>query len=457
MEILKQCEKIYFIGIGGIGMSALARYFNDKNKMVFGYDKVKTPLTEKLVSEGMQIHFEDDPTLIPEDIDLVVLTPAIPNDHRELNWFRDQGYLVKKRSEVLGWITQDMKTIAVAGTHGKTSTSALASHILKYAGLEATALLGGILVNYNSNYLFGKSEWVVVEADEYDRSFLRLSPNVLIIMSMDADHLDIYGDHESMVEAYCQLTNKIEDDGVLIIRDDLLDKIGKETFANLEKRGVQLKVFGAKADCRYKDIRIENHKYLFDYKSKHHEIEGLISTMPGRHNIENATAAITMAKTLGVADKDIKEALESFKGIKRRFELVHNKGVVLVDDYAHHPEELKNAIDTILKLYEGKKIVVIFQPHLYSRTQDFYKGFARELSRLENVLLMPIYPAREEPIPGVESKIIFDLMTTRNKFLVNENTLVERSREINGEVYVTLGAADLDKYHKSIIDAVKNR
>jgi len=349
------------------------------------------------------------------------------------------------------------KTIAVAGTHGKTSTSAMIAHILKYAGLKPTAFLGGILVNYESNYLFGGREWIVTEADEYDRSFLQLSLNVLIIMSMDPDHLDIYNDHETMIEAYRQLTEKVQSNGTIIMRTDLRAYFPEDWEAQLAKKNIVLKEFGAgNGDWSYQNILIRNQRYQFDVDSQEGRLEEVAINMPGQHNVENATAAIAVAQSIAVDGHLIKAGLKSFDGIKRRFELVYDDAFVLVDDYAHHPEELRNAIDTILKLYGDQSITVIFQPHLYTRTRDFYLGFAEQLSRLENVLLMPIYPARELPIEGINSALILGLMTNENKELVDADSLIDKIKKYKNDVVITLGAADLDKFHQPIINALTN-
>jgi len=449
-----QIRKIYFLGIGGIGMSAIARYFNDHGVEIHGYDLVHTSLTKKLEAEGMSIHYNIDSKKIPRDIDLVVMTPAIPKDHDELVWLNANKYTVMKRAEVLGLLSRHQNTVAVAGTHGKTTTSSLITHVLKYCGLDISAFLGGIMVNYNSNFISGKSDIVVLEADEYDRSFLHLTPNVLIVLSMDADHLDIYGHVEEMYKAYEQLCVQIKSGGHLIIARQCLSHFNSDFMDLLKQRSVKVSFFGD--DFSFGDIKIKQSRYRFNFQCLDFEkILNIKSELPGWHNISNTAVAMYVAKTFGLKPNKIKEAVEDFKGIKRRFEIVYEGNKVLLDDYAHHPEEVKHAVKTVKDLYQGKKVMGIFQPHLFSRTQDFYKGFAKELAALDMIVLLPIYRARELPIEGVKTEIIYNLIPNENKVLVKTNELINYiKKETEYDVIITIGAADLDKYHEQIIEII---
>mgnify|MGYP000378806095 CR=1 FL=1 len=437
---LEDIKKIYFIGIGGIGMSALARYFNSRQVEVFGYDKTETKLTKKLVGEGMEIHFEDDVSQIPEEVDLVVFTPAIPKSHDELNYFLENNFLVKKRSEVLGIISRSKKTIGVAGTHGKTSTSSVLTWMLKVGGIDCTAFLGGIAQNFESNFIEGKSDWVVIEADEYDRSFLHLNPDISIILSTDADHLDIYGDVATMQKTFFDYADKTKSNGFVFIKDGL-----RIPFT---KNGITYGQFGINTGSyRSENVRVENGFFVFDFKSCIENIDNIEITLAGKHNVENATAAIAVAQQLGIKGDDIKKSLATFKGIKRRFERVFEEGnVVYIDDYAHHPSELKVAIEAAKMLFPNSRITGIFQPHLFSRTNDFVDGFATELDELDEVILMDIYPARELPMKGVTSEIIFDKMKNSEKVMVTKSTLMEELKGRDIEVLLTLGAGDIDTF-----------
>jgi len=433
---LEELKRIYFVGIGGIGMSALARYFNSLGIEVLGYDKVETVLTKRLVEEGMKVHYDDNVSQIPANIDLVVYTPAIPKDHKELNYFFDNNYVVEKRAAVLGIISKNRKTIGVAGTHGKTTTSTILTHILRTAGVDCTAFLGGIAQNFESNFVAGKSEWVVMEADEFDRSFLHLHPELAVITSMDADHLDIYGDKQSMHQTFEDYVNQVKD--TIYYKHDLsLHPQMNEDIA-FEKYGVDEGTFQAQ------NIRAEAPYFVFDWVSPESTIRDLKFTLPGQHNVMNATVAIAIAKKLGCADEKIREALITFKGIKRRFEfMLHSEEQVYIDDYAHHPEELKAAIHAARTLYPNRKITGVFQPHLYSRTRDFVDGFAEALDALDAIVLMDIYPARELPMEGVTSKIIFDKMKNSNKVLIQKDQLLDELKTRDLDVLMTLGAGDI--------------
>lgn len=436
-------------------MSALARYFNSKGVEIFGYDIYNSSLTRKLEAEGMKIHYQEIPDNIPENIDLVIYTPAIPVDHSELRWFRDHNFKILKRSEVLGLLSRDKKCIAVAGTHGKTSTSSLIAHILTNCGLAVSAFIGGILAGSNSNYLEGDSEWIVLEADEYDRSFLALYPDILVILSMDADHLDIYGNHQNMIKAYEQLSLQVKNGGYLIMMDDFSALFHASWKKDLEDKNVQLVI--AKHDFSIDNLRIENSVFRFDYRDKQRSFENLPIRMPGKHNVSNASVAINIAGHFKLPESCVRDALDNFKGIKRRFEFLKSSDPVIIDDYAHHPEELKSAIETINALYPGKRVVGIFQPHLYSRTRDFYREFAQELSKLPEIWLLEIYPAREKPMEGIESGMVYNLIRNDNKKLLKSKDLLEalKIRKDEIDVLVTLGASDIDKYHEQIIEIFK--
>ncbi len=446
---MKETNKIYFIGIGGIGMSAIARYMLSQGKKVYGYDKTETTLTKKLVDEGMEIHYTDDVNQIPEGMDLVVYTPAIPEGHLELNHLINNGFDVIKRAEMLGRLSQVKKTIAIAGTHGKTSTSATTAHLLKHGKEDVSAFIGGIMSNYNSNYIEGYGDWIVVEADEYDRSFLHLSPDIIAIMSMDADHLDIYGDHTEMIEGFEAFIMKIKQDGTLIIKDEMLAGLSEAVIGVLAEKNVDVVLFGIETNTEVsaQNVRVEEGKFFFDYESENGSISSLQTNLAGRHNIENALVAITIAIVLGLDGEAVREGMQSFKGIKRRFEMIYeDDAVTYIDDYAHHPTELRSAIGAAKELFPDKKITGVFQPHLFSRTRDFVDGFAESLDMLDEILLMEIYPAREVPIEGITSKIIFDKMKTKNKILVTKETLMDELKNKELEVLITLGAGDIDTF-----------
>lgn len=445
---LKDVHHVYFIGIGGIGMSAIARYFIAQGKKVSGYDKTRTVLTDLLTEEGMNIHYEDELSFIPEDIDLIIYTPAIPKDHKGYIFLLNSGVAMMKRSEALGLISNDKKSVGIAGTHGKTTTSAMTTHVLKIGGIDVSAFLGGITVDYKSNFLIGISDVVVLEADEYDRSFLRLNPMIASISSMDPDHLDIYGDSKVMIDGFKAYASKIRDNGYLIIKEGLLDHFTVNELMALTNRGIQIFEFGdGDVQIRFSHIRILDGKYVFDYCGLNHDIKDIFMSMPGKHNIENACVAITVGLLNGVSHEDIKRALVGFKGIQRRFEkIIDRRDLVFIDDYAHHPGELKVAIDAARTLYPDKKLTGIFQPHLYSRTKDFADGFAAELDKLDEIILMDIYPARELPMEGVSSEIIFNKMKNRNKVLTTKATLMDTLAKYKPEVILTLGAGDIDTF-----------
>lgn len=439
-------NSVYFVGIGGIGMSAIARFFLAEGKQVGGYDRTSTPLTEALEREGMQVHYHDAVDSIPAPFrdpatTLVVYTPAIPKDHRELAWFSEHGFLLMKRSQVLGLITRQSFTIAVAGTHGKTTTSSMVAHLLRSAGIPCTAFLGGIAKNYLNNLLIGQPHkglhYVVVEADEYDRSFLTLYPDIVIITSMDPDHLDIYGTEAEMVRTYRQFAAQVKTGGWVIHRKGLpLPVDGRIVPYAIREPAL---ISG-------KDIRIESHRYKFTYAGLGAEWQDLWTQLPGYHNVENAIAAISVARILDLPESRVREGLSTYTGVLRRFDYqVDNVRHVFIDDYAHHPEELKACILSARELYPGKKITGIFQPHLFSRTRDFVEGFAESLSLLDELLLLEIYPARELPIEGVTSKIILDRVTIPSKRIVTRQEALEIIERSRPEVLLTLGAGDIDQ------------
>ena len=447
-------KSVYFIGIGGIGMSAIARYFHARGKKVSGYDKTPTSLTAELENEGITIHYEDDAELARKlagdaDSSLVVFTPAVPKDHLGLNFFLESKYQVMKRSVVLGLITQNHFTIAVAGTHGKTTTSSMIAHILTSSGINCAAFLGGISKNYDSNLLLPadpeKDAVVVVEADEYDRSFLTLHPDIAVITSMDPDHLDIYGDKNYMEESYRLFAKQVKPNGVLISRYGL--PIGKTGSVQKEY------TIAGKADYSATDIVIKNHQYFFSWHNKVCSIENLATLMPGRHNVENVVAAIAVARQLSIPTEKIYDAVHSYLGVRRRFDYrLKTDDLVYIDDYAHHPEELRACISSARELYPGKKITGIFQPHLFSRTRDFADGFAASLSLLDELILLDIYPARELSIEGVTSGMILDRVTIPNKTLCRKSEVLTELQRRKIEVLLTLGAGDIDQ----LVEPVSN-
>ncbi len=440
MNPLTNIQRIYFIGIGGIGMSALARYFNTQGVKVSGYDKTPTPLTDDLVKEGIQIHFEDDLTQIDKEATVIVYTPAIPAEHKELNFYRDNGYNVVKRSDVLQWVTENAFTIGVAGTHGKTTTTSMTAHILRHTGYGCNAFLGGIASNYGTNFWSHEKNVVVVEADEYDRSFLKLAPNVAVVTAVDPDHLDIYGTAEEVLKAFGQYTDKIKSNGVLI------QKYGTEFPINTANKEVFTYAYKEpKASFHTSDLKVIDGSYQFDLVHPKGIVNNVVLNMGGLHNVENATAAMAIALQLGIDENKIKEAVASFLGVKRRFEFkIKTANKVLIDDYAHHPEELNALISGVRSLYPNEKMVLVFQPHLYSRTQDQAAGFIEILSKADEVILLPIYPARELPIPGVSSDILLDKMTVAKKTVMSKEQLFEWASNTKDKLIVMAGAGDID-------------
>ncbi|MDP3473478.1 MAG: UDP-N-acetylmuramate--L-alanine ligase [Algoriphagus sp.] len=447
----KGINSVYFLGIGGIGMSALARWFRHEGYPVAGYDKTPSPLTEELEKEGMVISFNDSAADIPieftsnPDEVLVVWTPAIPKNSVLLNFFQAH-YQLKKRSEVLGMITKDFYTIAVAGTHGKTSTSSLIAHLLKSAGKPVAAFLGGITQNYNSNLILpGKSKeatLVVVEADEFDRSFLKLHPNEAVVTSADADHLDIYGDEATILDGFRDFIKLVDKKGKLYIQSHAWYRLGENMGISAGIREYGLRSSGIHAD----NIIAKPGIFLFDYMGTKAQIKGLELHIPGFHNVENALVAIAIAIDHGVSENQIREGIKSFKGVKRRFE-IHSTvpGHIYIDDYAHHPEEIKACLSSVRAMYPTQRLTVIFQPHLFTRTRDFAAGFSESLSLADEVVLLDIYPARELPIEGVTSAMLLDGIQTGKKTLVNKEQVMDYLLESRPEVLVTMGAGDIDR------------
>ncbi len=450
----------YFLGAGGIGMSALARYFNHYGKTVYGYDKTETTLTAQLQQEGIHLHFDEDKTLVKKIISgylpaeiLIIYTPAVPKEHAEFVYLQNKGYNLQKRAWVLGEITKQFKTIAIAGTHGKTTTTTIVTHILKTAGINCFAFLGGISQNYHTNLLLGdasdKDAYVVVEADEYDRSFLTLHPYITVITSVDADHLDIYGDKDAMHQTYTQFATQVQKDGFLIVKKNV------DNDLNLN---VKRLIYSLNLDTEYSadSIHITDGEFCYNIKSPIESVNHVAIGLPGLHNVENSIAAVAVAQQLGIKGDVINKALRSFKGVKRRFDYhVKSKSHVYIDDYAHHPEELRAAITAAKQLYPDKKVTGIFQPHLFSRTRDFADGFAESLDLLDVCVLLEIYPAREKPIEGINSQMLLDKMKCGEKFLVKKEDVIEFLKTHQPQVLMTLGAGDIDTLINPIEDLLK--
>jgi UDP-N-acetylmuramate--alanine ligase len=451
MMDINSMKRVYFLGIGGIGMSAIARYFKAAGASVSGYDKTQTELTDGLVADNIPVHFQEDISAIPDCIDLVVYTPAVPTDHKEYQYFIKNKVPVLKRSEVLGLLTENLFTIAVSGTHGKTSITSMTAHILKTTGRNINAFIGGISANFNTNLVLSKdATMVVVEADEFDRSFLRLSPDIAVISAIDADHLDIYGSYEKLEESFHLFVEKIKPGGTLIFNSKLNIPISKS---------ISKVSYGIKdADYYAENIRVENGCFIFNVLGPGIEIKDIALGTPGRHNIENALAASTVCLKLGVDKKTIAEALQSYRGVKRRFEFrIRENNLVYIDDYAHHPEEIKACIQAARELFPRKKITGVFQPHLFTRTRDFADGFAKALEGLDALVLMPIYPARELPIPGIDSEFLFSKIGLKEKFISEKDHLLETVAGIDSDIYITMGAGDIDQWVAPIEKLLRNK
>ncbi|MDQ2180363.1 UDP-N-acetylmuramate--L-alanine ligase [Marinifilum sp. D714] len=447
---LEDFKNIYFVGIGGIGMSAIARYFHSIGKNVFGYDRTSTKLTGELLEEGIKITFEDDLDTIPNDFlnkenTLVVFTPAIPKDHQQLSYFKLNSYTIMKRSQVLGLLSDDLNGIGIAGTHGKTTVSTITAHIFNNSKMGCNAFLGGISRNYQSNLLLNKdSSWVILEADEFDRSFLQLHPKIALITSMDADHLDIYGDKSELEKSFQEYAGQIKQDGILVHKKGLhLENV------EVEKYTYSLNEI---ADFYAKNLTLVEGFYEFDLVHPQGVFEKLKFSYPGKINVENAIGACSVAILGGVKEEEIRFALSSFEGVRRRFDYqIRKDNLVFIDDYAHHPKELKESISSVRDIYPNKKITGVFQPHLYTRTRDFAEGFAESLSLLDEVILLDIYPARELPIEGVSSKMIMKKITVP-VCTCSKKELIDLLEQKDLEVLLTLGAGDIDK----LVEPIKN-
>jgi UDP-N-acetylmuramate--alanine ligase len=448
---IEQVKEVYFLGIGGIGMSALARFFKSRGCSVFGYDRTCTSLTSELEAEGMMIHYEEDVDLIPDGIDLVVYTPAVPKKHAEYQFFLENGYPILKRSQVLGLISSEYKTIGIAGTHGKTTISTLTAHLLQQTPNGVNAFMGGISKNYQSNLLLStKSEWVVAEADEFDRSFLHLFPQIAVITSVDADHLDIYKNILALKESFTQFTGQIKPGGKLIIK--------KGIALNVIQRP-ELKVYtysiDQQADFCIQNLRIKAGHYIFDLFLCETEMENVELGLPGLFNVENAIASSAAAWLAGATPDEIRRGLLSFSGVNRRFDVrINRDDLIYIDDYAHHPEEIKACINSIRHLYTNKKITGVFQPHLFSRTRDFADDFARSLELLDDIILLEIYPAREQPIEGVDSQMLLNKINKSSKQVCKNNELIPLLKSLKPELLLTLGAGDIDQFVKPIEESL---
>ncbi|WP_417199994.1 UDP-N-acetylmuramate--L-alanine ligase [Bizionia sp.] len=446
---LGSIHNVYFIGIGGIGMSALARYFHANGKRVSGYDKTPSDITEALIDLGISVHFEDtvanlEDYLLNSTNTLVVYTPAVPKDHKELVYFNNSGYRVLKRSQVLGLITENTFCLAVAGTHGKTTTTSILGHIMNVCDVPVTAFLGGISENYNSNLILNGTEVSVVEADEFDRSFLTLSPNIACITSMDADHLDIYGDASELEKSFHDFAHKLKEGGTLFVKNGL-------PISGL--------TYGIEDDSDYsvQNIKIENGVYIFDVKTPKTILENLEFNLPGRHNLSNALIALAMAVEYGCPHQQIVKALASYKGVKRRFSYhIKQDDLVYIDDYAHHPEEINAVHQAVREMYPGKQVLAIFQPHLFSRTRDFAEDFAESLSHFDEVMLLDIYPARELPIEGVTASWLLEKMTNEHKQLISKSDLINKVKASQADVILTIGAGDIGEQVKHIKQALSH-
>lgn len=451
---ISSVHSVYLIGIGGIGMSALARWFKQNNYTVGGYDKTYSDLTTALETEGIWIHYEDNVEEIPEiftnkESALIIYTPAIPVDHLELNYFKNEGYQIYKRSQVLGFLTKEIKSIGIAGTHGKTTTSSMVAHIIHQSGEPCSAFLGGITQNYGTNILIGdhtgNKGWVVAEADEYDRSFLQLSPDIAVINNMDPDHLDIYSDEQSFYDSFNEYISKVKPDGIVILREDV-----NVTIPAQIKEAVS---FGEseKADYRIIDVVTEDGEVTFSLVHNQIRWNNIHIGVPGMHNVMNATAALLSAYYAGIRIDDIRNALKSFGGVKRRFEYIFKgREAVYIDDYAHHPTELEALLKAVRSVFPDKKITIVFQPHLFSRTRDFMTEFAKSLSLSDELLLLDIYPARELPIPGITSSVLLEQVSIENKKLVTKESLLTIIEQSDIEILVTAGAGDIDRFIQPI-------
>jgi UDP-N-acetylmuramate--alanine ligase len=445
---ITQLKQVYFIGVGGIGMSAIARFFNNRGVKVTGYDKTETPLTQKLIHEGIAIHFTDDVEQLDKNAELVVYTPAIPKNHQELNWYLANNYPVFKRSDVLQWITESLFAITVAGTHGKTTISTMIAFLLRETGFACNAFLGGISVNYNTNYWSSENNVAVIEADEYDRSFLKLQPDIAVLTAIDPDHLDIYGTAAALETAFIQYTANIKQGGTLLV------KHGLHRFADmLTANKITYSLQNDAASVYATNIVQHQGTYTFNVQGNGWEITNVYLPLGGMHNVENAVVAIAVTQLLGIDKEKVKQALIGFKGIRRRFEyVIKREDIVYIDDYAHHPEELAALIKSAKSLFPGRSCVVAFQPHLYSRTKDLVDGFAHSLDMADEILLLDIYPARELPMEGVSSQLIANKMTNKAHSILSKEALIDFVKNEPLQLFITAGAGDIDK----LVAPIKN-
>ncbi|HET8860517.1 UDP-N-acetylmuramate--L-alanine ligase [Marivirga sp.] len=455
---IKNLHSAYFIGIGGIGMSALARWFHHNGVQVYGYDKTSTKLTTQLEGEGISIHFEDEIDKMPDFVFepskkvLIVYTPAIPKDHKGFNYLKEKGISIYKRSEVLGKLTEGMFTVAVAGTHGKTTTSSMIAHLLKSGKKDIAGFLGGITNNYDTNMVMNQGDYkkaiIVVEADEFDRSFLTLKPNIAVVTSTDADHLDIYGKLEELKKSFSVFLENVNPKGQIYIKDGLWEDIAsKKIKASPTEYGLNA------GGIRALNVQVKDAKFVFDVTLHDTVIKGFQLSVPGFHNVENAVVAIAIAHQLGLNDKEILEGIKTYSGVKRRFEyVIQRENFIFIDDYAHHPSEIKAMLTSVRALYPGKKVSVLFQPHLYSRTRDFAVEFSQSLSLADEVMLLDIYPARELPIEGVSSDILLESIQVDEKYKVEKDTIIEYLSNRELEVFITMGAGNIDQ----LVEPLKN-
>ena len=465
----------YFLGIGGIGMSAIARFFKQRGDNVSGYDRTESELTRQLVAEGIPVHYADDPSLIPDGIDMVVYTPAVPQQTAEYQYLLQKGVPMEKRSQVLGELTRGKKCLAVAGTHGKTSTSSLVAHILSHTDMGCSAFLGGIAKNFNSNMVVNnESEYVVVEADEYDRSFLQLHPYCSVITATDADHLDIYGTHENLLEAFRQFASQTDPDGCLIMKQGLplLDDEGESDapeeqehhhahkhshILNSQFSILTYTAHGIEADYYPWNVRNYNGNIYFDLRTPKGVIYDLEIPNTSLYNVENAVAAAAMVMSLGVDEHQLRYGFKTYEGVRRRFDYrIKTKELVMIDDYAHHPQEIAACLESIRYLYPGKRVVGIFQPHLYTRTRDFADQFAEVLSTLDELIMLPIYPAREKPILGVTSSMVLRKIDSLSKYLCTPDQVLELVPALCPDVVVTMGAGDIDRLVPRLEEVLKD-
>jgi UDP-N-acetylmuramate--alanine ligase len=445
---LDKVNRVFFLGIGGIGMSALARFFIQRGVEVRGYDRTETELTQQIAAEGAVIHYDDSEHLLWKEAELVVYTPAIPKDSVEMNWYLNNKYQVYKRSDVLQWISEGHRAITVAGTHGKTTVSTMIAHLLRHSGFGGTAFLGGIAANYNSNFWGGEGNTVVVEADEYDRSFLKLRPDVAVLTAMDPDHLDIYGTEEAMEEAFIEYTRNIKPEGQLVVKHGL-----KRSSDLHGSHVITYSLQNSAANAYAANIVQRKGGYELDVVTPLGIVSALTLPIGGMHNVENAVVAVTVAMGEGLSAQDVRSAFADFKGVKRRFEYVlKNERIVFIDDYAHHPEELSALIGSAKRLFSKRRCVVAFQPHLFSRTRDLADGFAHSLDMADEIILLDIYPARELPMDGVSSQMIADKMQNKAHTILAKEALVEYVRTAPLDLFITAGAGDIDK----LVDPIKN-